>query len=531
MPIRAATILTVLAATALLALTGCDGPVESMDADQLIARLSHAKPIVRVRAAEELGRRKDPETVEPLVAALEDANSSVRFAAATALGHLGDRRAVGALTGALADPDVSVRMAAARSLGTLGGPIAIEALAAASKGENIPLRRAALSALARADEMRGLSALIAALKDPSPQVREGAAGMLGNYPQHADRVVQPLIELLAEGSVELPANPAMLRLRPPLPLPRKASTHAIVRLDPAAAAVRALARIGSPAVKPLTASLADHGSVAVRGRSARTLGMIRRSLRDRGHQAAITGPLVKALDDTDPFVRIMAVQALAGPAEDTGALLAAVRDSHPRVRAIAAWTLGLQRTARATPALTMMLRDGDSGPRMAAALSLGAIGSGASEAIGALVRALTDADPLVREAAAIALGEIGDPAAAPGLIAALADPAERTRREAIRSLGLVGGKASGDALWSLASSKDEGPAMRFAALLAMASIPDGRAVDPLVGKLESEDWRERNSAAHALCGIGDASGRSTPSSRPTRPACYPGRLWPKRCRR
>jgi len=67
-----------------------------------------------MKAAEALGKIKDPSAVEPLIAALKDEDPGVRWDAANAPGEIGDTRAVEPLIAALKDLDV--REAAAVAL-------------------------------------------------------------------------------------------------------------------------------------------------------------------------------------------------------------------------------------------------------------------------------------------------------------------------------------------------------------------------------------------------------------------------------
>lgn len=63
---------------------------------------SLSSSILRVAAAETLGKVGDRRAVPPLIAALEDDDDAVRAAAAEAVGEIGDKRAVGPLKRALA---------------------------------------------------------------------------------------------------------------------------------------------------------------------------------------------------------------------------------------------------------------------------------------------------------------------------------------------------------------------------------------------------------------------------------------------
>src|SRR5690606_19706459 len=64
---------------------------------------------IRISAAVELSRLRDPRALKPLVAALADPSNVVRSVAASGLEHLGDPAALPALRRATKDPDRTVR--------------------------------------------------------------------------------------------------------------------------------------------------------------------------------------------------------------------------------------------------------------------------------------------------------------------------------------------------------------------------------------------------------------------------------------
>ncbi len=62
--------------------------------EYFISMLSEEEEGNRWKAAEILGRLKDPRAVDPLIETLWDDDSRVRLKAAWALGRIGDRRAI-----------------------------------------------------------------------------------------------------------------------------------------------------------------------------------------------------------------------------------------------------------------------------------------------------------------------------------------------------------------------------------------------------------------------------------------------------
>ncbi|MDD1652433.1 MAG: HEAT repeat domain-containing protein [Methanomicrobiales archaeon] len=81
--------------------------------------LADPDPMRRYRAAEALGRLRDPAAVEGLVRALDDPDWRVRYKAAWALGGIGDMRAYRTLEHHMQDPVDSVQEMIRESLDRL----------------------------------------------------------------------------------------------------------------------------------------------------------------------------------------------------------------------------------------------------------------------------------------------------------------------------------------------------------------------------------------------------------------------------
>jgi len=185
--------------------------------------------------------------------------------------------------------------------------------------------------------------------------------------------------------------------------------------------------------------------------------------------------LAKALrSDSDASVREMAAWSLAEGDHSSvasEALIAALRDSDNRVRWTAAWALGSVGNRNAADALAQALSDPSSEMRKRAAWALGNLDL--KQAPPALINLLKDSDAETRETAAWALYEIEDPAAIPGLEAAMSREQSKELQVAyIRALAATGEK-SVDALRSLLESKD--PEIRTIAVKALAG---GHATGP-----------------------------------------------------
>ncbi len=123
------------------------------------------------------------------------------------------------------------------------------------------------------------------------------------------------------------------------------------------------------------------------------------------HAQAVVEPLMAALRDSDACVRRTAASLLGRVPRASERLRAALDDSSPDVRALAAFALGLAEDQAAAPKLLGLLRDASPIVRTTAASALGELEHQPS--IPALAERLErDPSPLVRRAAARALGRI-----------------------------------------------------------------------------------------------------------------------------
>ncbi len=199
------------------------------------------------------------------------------------------------------------------------------------------------------------------------------------------------------------------------------------------------------------------------------------------HRAAASRVALPLLSDPSPKVRVMAAKAILslGPDESAAALLPLLNDKDEFVRREVTYALGATRSRTATTSLTdRLLNDKEDGVQGAAAVALGMIGD--ENAVIPLASVLApqlsapakskrkaETNQFVLRAAAVALGQIKNRAGTPALIAALNNekfPAD-VRREAARSLGLIGDPAAIPALKSASISEDP-----FLAQLAFESL-------------------------------------------------------------
>ena len=198
-------------------------------------------------------------------------------------------------------------------------------------------------------------------------------------------------------------------------------------------------------------------------------------------RAAASRAALPALSDVSPKVRVMAAKAILSleAAESAAALLPLLNDKDEFVRREVAYALGATRSRTATTALSeRLLTDKEPGVRGAAAVALGHIGdeAGVIALVGVLAPQLSapaqgkrkrEDNDFVLRAAAVALGQIKSRTGVPALLAVVSNekaPAD-VRREAVRSLGLIGDPTAIPALKTASLSEDP-----FLAQLAHESL-------------------------------------------------------------
>ena len=275
--------------------------------DPLVAALKNGGALgaagVRYYAAKALGQIGDARAVEPLIAALkDDEDSYLRGESACSLGHIGDPRAVEPLIAALEDEeDLVARNKAVEALGRIADPGAVVPLIAALDNWSWSGRKEAAEALGKIGDPRAGATLVAALTDRDRGIREAAAQALDRLAWSPERSEAGAAYWVTRGSwdkcVEIGAS-AVSPLVTAMGLSydettRHAAAGALVQIGDAGAmealmadirdvtpfdpveetdtswnlydgktsphrlAAWALIQIGSPAVPPLVAALAD----------------------------------------------------------------------------------------------------------------------------------------------------------------------------------------------------------------------------------------------------------------------------------
>ncbi|MEK6322337.1 MAG: HEAT repeat domain-containing protein [Acidobacteriota bacterium] len=206
------------------------------------------------------------------------------------------------------------------------------------------------------------------------------------------------------------------------------------------------------------------------------------------------------LNSSDQEKRREAVMELArveGTAA-TSALLSALTDRSPRVRAAAAAAIAERGEVAAVPHLAACLsKDKDAFVRKMAAYALGKFRG--IDRTAALIGALEDKDSEVRGAAAVSLGDHADADAVAALMTSLSDKSGFVRAHAARALGVNGSAATRavPTLNKLLGSDDDGEVRRQAAT-ALGSIRDRSALPALERARHDKDPHLAQAALDAI---------------------------------
>ncbi|HJP93047.1 MAG TPA: HEAT repeat domain-containing protein [Pyrinomonadaceae bacterium] len=176
------------------------------------------------------------------------------------------------------------------------------------------------------------------------------------------------------------------------------------------------------------------------------------------HVPAASRAALAGLKDPSPIVRATAAKAILsmGEEESVAALLPLLNDKDEFVRREVAYALGLTHSRKATAALSeRLLNDKKDGVRAAAAVALGEVADEAAvvDLVGVLSK---EKNPFVLRAVAAALGKIKSRAGTAALVAVLNNEKldNDVRREAARSLGLIGDPSAEPALRAATTAAD-----------------------------------------------------------------------------
>jgi HEAT repeat protein len=430
---------------------------------------------VRINAGRSLASQGTvaAEAIPPIIRLLRIEDRSLRSQAALVLGTFGPaaQMASAALLVALDDEKDYVRKSAEDALNAVSpieSEMADEALEALRRGD-VSQRLAAVCDLVRPASIAQqnihsktrFEALRMALGDPAPNVRATAAAALGRLGRQAEE-----------------ATPALLAaMKDEMPEVRVLTATALGRVaagDQKAVETLGLALIGDP-------------DVNVRNAAASALGWM-------GPPAAAAGPvMIRALNDTDPTVRVHVIVALGriGPADGSFAtVLKTIAEQDPsadfRIWAIRALGLIGAKSSIVVPTLVRLLDDADFDIGNSAAYQLGGIRP-TREVLPALLARVNDENPRQRSLAVYTLGMLGPEVATealPALIPALRDQDDDVRQRVLASLMEFQTAAAPAAPAVRQALSDRSPAIRRDAELALKCL----AGEAGVGIIRSGAW-------------------------------------------
>jgi HEAT repeat protein len=430
----------------------------------LVGALRDEDNHVRASAVEALARVGDARAVEPLVAALHDKDNRVRANAVEALSKLGDARAIDPLAKLLTDACWDVRMASVEALGKFKDPRVAEPLMLCLKDKDRDTRQAAVMSLGKIGGPGAVEALVVALIDEHEAVRQSAGAMLkrvdANWVESegAKRAVPTLRQSLQakEYWVRQAANDVLAKIGDdqatqagtelatfddPMHIKRQLTAEALAQglADPdrdlRQACAEALGRGGDPKVVPLLVKALDDSDEWVRKATAEALTTLNWQPTDEKQRArqmvilqqwegatalgkAAIEPLIEALHIKTSSIRSAAAKALGkiGDARAVEPLAALLGDKYATVRRAAAEAL---ETLRWQPKDTSLrARHGVEMRHWDKVVELGPF---AVDALIAAIKEKSD-DPDLAAQAETALTRITDPRAAAGLMAHTKDP-------------------------------------------------------------------------------------------------------------
>lgn len=243
------------------------------------------------------------------------------------------------------------------------------------------------------------------------------------------------------------------------------------------------------------------------------LALAGRAQEDPFYRGQRLSQYIRALRDADGDLRVKAAAALGGmrlPERSAlAALASALQDPNAEVRRAAGSALATIGPA-GVPYLVTALRHADPKVRAIAASSLGQLSSGDRAVIPPLIGALQDIEPCVRLEAAAALGHFGPAAGAavPQLIEVLRGPGADLRAAAVGTLGNIGAPAQaavGPLVQLLKEERRAGAVPRVREVvtaLGQIGTAAGAAAPALAEILAEEDPGLRLRTAWALLAVG-----------------------------
>ncbi|HLV37690.1 MAG TPA: HEAT repeat domain-containing protein [Spirillospora sp.] len=405
--------------------------------------------------------------------------------------------AVEPLMAVLDDPNPNVRSGAARVLGKIGDLRALGSLIFRLRYDSdVEVRKSAVWAL-HMGGARSVGPLIEALCDPDEWVRFGAVIVLAKIGEPA---VEPLISALQDNLPIVRANAAETLGR----IADYRAADALVKalLDPdddvwQQAAV-SLGRLRDARAVRHLIRIVESPDSGLRTKAVKALGHIR--------DVRAVDPLIEVVyHEHDRWMRLFAIEALGriGDIRAIEALVDCAYDDSRDVRTKAIVTLGEFETALATDALYSIFEDMDldAEDQQTALFELGKRGD--PRAVDGLID-LLQFDPKVdnRIYAALVLGEIGGSDAVDSLIDALCDDVPDVADHALKSLVKLGRSATEPLLHNLHESTNA--ERRMWVVRALGEIGSEQAIAALmeVALNGTETWWVREEARAILSRLG-----------------------------
>ncbi len=362
-------------------------------------------------------------TTQELVYALEHSKlKHQRRYAAELLGDHKDKEAIPALMRALRDPEEVVQKAVAEALAKLGDPSIFEEL-------------------------------VANLSDPNPCVRKYSAYVLGRLAKKEDRAVVEGLESEA------------------------GDKDTSVRVE----VIYALKEIGSPSSRDIFIQGLNDEDSRIRIYSATALGDL------KGPDAGWA--LGRALEqETDEDVRRIIASALGkvGSVYSVGALVSALPNETPSVRADIASALGDIKSPEAVHALVRLLSS-DSSPEVRSKAAIGLLKAKDPSTVHALADALKDRTVIVRRPASEALIYVADASVIDELVDALGDTDATVADNAATTLIRLNDLQAVHKLITVINSPNSSQAVRATTVLGeITHRPYGHNVE------KWKEWYEEN---------------------------------------
>jgi putative membrane-bound dehydrogenase-like protein len=441
------------------------GAGSEYSAKVLVRALRLREGDLRGQAARALGERKVKAAVGPLVALLGDPDPTVRLQATIALGRIGDRQAIPTLVRQLADKDVYIAFSTRQALRRINDWKSASSGLAANDEK---VRAATMAAMEMVYERDAVAALAQFVADPKwPAAERGRA-----------------LTYLAEGHHKTkPWDGRWWGTRPTQ---------------------------GKPPAKEVAWAGTDVVLKTIRERLSDAEAPIRlaavSAVRETRYLTALASLRERFPTEPDAEVRVELARTFAA-LDDKAAvplLVAVLHDSKSpeALRDAALKSVEKIGSDVAIRALTELVEKGTLTPERESGV-IAALGRArAKPAIPVLVRELKNSTPTVRAAAAEALGQIDQAdGVAPSLRPLLADRVPDVREATIKALGALEDRESIAALLKLADAQET----RFAATLALAAMPDDRALQVYLRGLGDKNQELREASARAINKIRDSA--------------------------